>query len=109
MSMPRIKLVSLCLLALGVLAAIWVVATASPPVSLTVLGFTTVWSPDYGREYVIATIALSNASSRVITYYGRDPKGWLEARGIICSLGPGAEHTLAPSQAITFEEKVERD
>jgi len=124
----RAKLISMCVVTAGVLAIVWVVTSESPPISMKVLGFTAKrWSDDIAprmgsREYVLATIELTNATSRPITYWARyDPTfaeytvlhettmGWKKrARGRFCGTGM-QQTTLAPLKAITFEAVVERD
>jgi len=123
----RIKLISLCVLALGALAVIWSLATASAPISMRVLSLTAkqlphnLAQPMDNRGYVVATIELTNASKRPVVYWARyDAKfaeysvlhraatGWKETGGGGCGTGL-KQFTLAPSQTVIFEASIERE
>lgn len=101
---------------------------ASPPVSLTVRGFAIKrWPKEMAKQmrqqdYVVATIELSNASSRAITYWAWDRSNYVDCsvltetsagwkrpkQGFRCGTGL-QRFSLAPGRSISFEADVERD
>jgi len=123
----RLKMITLGALSAGALVLIWAVIRPSPLVSLTILDIT-VRQYSVGEagqagssEYVVATIELTNASRRPVTYLSRydgrwadyriqhrTRMGWEEKFEGMCGTGL-EQHTLAPSQVIHFDASIERD
>jgi len=127
MSTCRPKVIIVCALAAGVLALIWAATSAAPPLVMTVRGLTAKqWPEDIAnqvgrREYVVATIELTNGGKRPIAYRASDEArfpefsvlhqtttGWKEEGRGFCGTGVGL-YTLAPSGSITFDAIVDRD
>jgi TPR repeat protein len=128
MSTHCVKVISLCVLALGGLALLWTTVTVSMPVPMRILDFIAREWPDAVAqgmgtgEYVVATIELTNWSKRSVVYLGRGPKSaeyyllhqtataWKETSGDRGFCGTGVEQcTLAPSQTAIFQAFVDRD
>jgi hypothetical protein len=128
MTKRRAKLLVLGVLMLGAFAGLWVSTRAAAPVSMRVLEFNArQWANQdaqrFGRrEYVVATVQLTNTSQRTITYWGYRPEsplytlhyptltGWREKDTGRMFCGTGLErYTLAPSECITFQTTVDRD
>src|SRR5437867_340886 len=125
MSSRQVIIISMCVVAVGALAVVWAATSASQPISMRVLEFTAHRSSDQmgSRGYMVATIELTNASRRPITYWARyearfpectvlhqTPTGWKEPAPRFWLCGTGLyRFTLPPSHVITFDAAVERD
>src|SRR5882672_7691984 len=75
MSARQKKFIGFCVVVFGTFVVTWAFISASPSVSMTVLGFTAKQWPDDvaqrtgSREYIVATIELTNASRCPISYW----------------------------------------
>lgn len=118
----------LCALAGAAIAGLWVISGDSAPISMTVRGFKAKqWSaevvPRMGSSgYLIATLELTNASKKPITYWAfyeakhvtytvlrHTPIGW-RSKGPAGFCGTGLkEFELAPSRAVSFDAVVDLD
>lgn len=112
-------------LVLGAVVLTWPFVDAKPPVSLTVLSYTTNrWPDDFAgvwgsRTYARALVAVTNNSRRSFRYLalgsassvdyeilGETPQGWKATDGFHCGTGL-RQYTLSPGQGFAFEAGVE--
>jgi hypothetical protein len=120
MRTPLAKPLLFAFIAGAALLAVYALASWTPPVSLTIRGFTTNQLADGSGVYVCALVELSNATRRPITYLAHPDNRTLAAYLILHATAQGwsePEHAytsvtrfaLLPSEVVTFHAVVESD
>lgn len=119
------KLTVASALMLAAVVVAWVILSSMPPITLTVLNYTTnQWSDELAsqvgsRTYVSAVIAVTNNSDQTFTYSARGlshlveyeilrqtPQGWKAPGSFRCGTGL-TRHALLPRHGFTFEAVVD--
>ncbi len=120
------KLITASSLMLGAVVVTWALLVSKPPITLTVLNYTTNrWSDELNaqagsRTFVCAVIAVTNNSDQKFVYSARGglarfveyeilrqtPQGWKAPGGFRCGTGI-TRHELLPGQGFTFEAVVD--
>jgi hypothetical protein len=126
MHTPRVRVIALFVVGVGLLIITLALTSGDPPVSLTVRGYTTnSWRTDHSdgsRKYVVcAIVEFTNASGCPVIYLGNRSSNFVDY-ALLYPTPTGRKNPtpravdalgfwpfkLAPSEAITFEAEVDR-